>query len=116
MMMCGMLWPPGSGGGGSGGGSGGGGGCAGTTSCTYYDKKCKDRTVGCRDYYCFVGKTACALFGNSAWDNCMRLCLQINDTCSSLGCRALFGCQAILHANCAYNCSLECPVWSLPGP
>jgi RHS repeat-associated protein len=108
--------PPGAGGGGAGAVSSASSGlCQGTTSCTYYDEKCKDPSVRNKDYYCSIAPTACKSAPNSPTSNCIRLCLQTTDTCFDMPSGGgFYKCIAGIHASCFASCGLACNIPHFP--
>jgi RHS repeat-associated protein len=85
--------------------------CLGTTSCAYYDTQCKDPFVVQKTYYCSIAPSVCnsPITGTGPIGNCIRLCLQIADTCSRIASYTDFtACQTLLHITCASYCGLTC--------
>ena len=97
------------------GGSSTGGLCQGTTSCKYYDDKCKDPSVPNKDYYCGIAPIACRGALNGRTSNCIRLCLQTSDPCLHMASGGGFNkCMAEFHATCFAYCDLACNMPHFP--
>lgn len=79
--------------------------CIGTTDCSYYEERCQDPQVPNKSYYCHAAPIACQNAGQSRVANCIRLCLQVTDTCwdkqAGIGFTA---CVEFIHAGCYAKC------------
>jgi RHS repeat-associated protein len=81
--------------------------CPGTTDCSYYNNECKkETTFWGKFYYCNLAPPICKNAGNNPWSNCMRLCLQVVDSCQNPKTfEQMAACDAKVHAICGAVCS-----------
>jgi len=81
--------------------------CPGTTDCGYYFNQCnKATTTTSIAYYCFGAPIVCEFAGDSAYANCVRLCLQQNDPCLNVADPLFPACTSVLHTRCFAQCSV----------
>jgi hypothetical protein len=85
--------------------------CDGTTDCSYYQTACALATTeSSKLYYCHVAWAICvAAPDDGGWSDCVRLCLQQNDTCLNSNDYAFGLCQAGLHSLCFAKCAICYP-------